>query len=460
MSTQNRRAVGLRRSVLEGKSRRRTGKGGWRGTWQDRLDIPKAEETDILLTRAEYPNPEDLDENGEPRFAHFHTCKQHGVKLKPQGPGSYYAARCNIDAGQEDCLCCMRREQGDRRITLKDVFSFDCLHLSLYERVPLVREGKVMKYEDGDKRGEPILIWEEVEKPRRRKEILDNLDDFVKRGEAALFRKKYIEVGPGHRDELSQIDEMAERYCKCGGDLTPVVFTCEECGEVLADVERDDMSKKEVASFASNREKCPAKNCGHVGLPVPEMVCNSCKKPEPLTAFDVVATIKKEGEGTNTHIVIKKITPLDRYQFPNGASLIEWEKNRSGTYDPQLDTNGDFIFTEEYDVRKTAEAQFDFDRVHEPRDHGYHASRLGCDNPFRSAGASKYKNYGGGGGGSGGETRNGRTRVDDGEPPARGRGRGRDEEEDEEDTGDRGRGGRSDDDEDRGPRRRQRVGSR
>ena len=60
MSTQNRRAVGLRRSVLEGKSRRRTGKGGWRGTWQDRLDIPKAEETDILLTRAEYPNPEDL----------------------------------------------------------------------------------------------------------------------------------------------------------------------------------------------------------------------------------------------------------------------------------------------------------------------------------------------------------------------------------------------------------------
>jgi hypothetical protein len=434
--------------VLEVKSRRRTGKGGWRGSWQDRLDIPKAEETDILLTRGEYPNPEDLDENGEPRLAHFHTCNQHGVKLKPQGQGSYYSARCNIEAGQEDCLCCMRMQQGDRRITMKDVYSFNCLHLSLHERVPLVRDGKVVKYEDGDKRGEPVMTWSAVEKPRRRKEILDDIDGFVRDGEAALFRKKYIEVGPSHRDELSQIDEMASHYCKCEGELTPVLFTCEKCEEVLVDVEKDDMSKKEVESFASSREKC---SCGHIGLPVPEMVCTSCKQPEPLTAFDVVATVKKEGAGTNAHIVVRKITPLTRYQLPNGTSLLEWEKSRNGEYDPRIDDNGDFVFTDEYDVRKAAEAQFDFEKVHEPRDHGYHANRLGCENPFRNAGASKYKNYGGG---------NGRTRVDD--EPARGRGRGRDDDDDEpEEQEERGRGrGRGRSDEDDGPPRRQRVGSR
>lgn len=459
MSTGTRKAVGLRRSVLDSKSRRKSGKGGWRGTWKDRLDIPKAEETDILLTRGEYVNPEDVDkESGELGLAHFHTCKVHGLKLKTSGPGSYLTARCNIDAGQEDCLCCMKKEQGDRRVTMKDNFSFNCLHLALHEKVDLVRDGKVVKYEDGENRGKAIQTWEEVDKPRRKKELLEDIDNLVEKGEAALFRKKYIEVGAGFRDELSQIDEMASHFCKCGGELTPILFTCEECKELLADVEKDDMSKKEVAAFASSREKCPNKDCGHVGLPVPEMVCGDCKDPAPLSAFDVVATIKKEGEGAQSHIVIKKITPLDRYQLPNGASLIKWFKNKKGDFEPEFE-NDDFVFTEDFDVKKTVDSQWDFEKVHEPREHGFIAKQLGCENPFKSTGAGKYKDYDGGGSGGGS-----RTRVDDGDD-RRGRGRGRDgddrDKEDEDDRNeDRGRGrGREDDDDRRGGGRR-RVGSR
>lgn len=443
----DRKAAGLRRSVLAGKSRRREGKGGWRGNWKDRLDIPKAEETDILLTRGEYPNPEDKDEKtGEPGLAHFHTSKQHGVKLKNSGPGSYFTTRCAMDAGLDDCVACMRMEQGDRRITLKDTFSFNCLHLALYERVPVVRDGKVVKYDEGEKRGEPVLTWAEVEKPRRKKEMLDEIDTLLERGEAALFRKKYIEVGAGHRDELSQIDEMASHHCKCGGELTPVTFTCEECGAVLADVERDDLSRKEISAFSSSRERC--KECGHVGLPLPEMVCDSCKEPAPLTAFDVVATVRKEGEGTNSHIVVKKITPLDKYRLPNGAPLVEFvnvaKKGAAPEYEAKFDKDDNFVFTEEFDVKKLVEAQFDFEEVHKPQDHGYVANRLGCENPFPStSGAGKYKNYGGGGGGGVGR----RNRVED-EAPARGRG------DDEEEANPRGRG-REDDTQ---PGRRRRVG--
>lgn len=456
MSTGTRKAAGLRRSVLDSKSRRRTGKGGWRGTWKDRLDIPKAEETDILLTRGEYPNPEDVKEDGELGLAHFHTCKVHGLKLKQSGPGSYLTARCNIDAGQEDCLSCMKKEQGDRRITTKDNFSFNCLHIALHEKVDLVRDGKVVRYEEGENRGKAIQTWEEVDKPRRKKELLEDIDDLVERGEAALFRKKYIEVGAGFRDELSQIDEMASHYCKCGGELTPILFTCEECEEVLADVDKDDMSKKEVAAFSSSREKCPNKDCGHVGLPVPQMVCDSCKDPSPLSAFDVVATIKKEGEGAQSHIVVKKITPLDRYTLPNGASLIKWFKNKKGDFEPDFE-NDEFVFTEDFDVKKTVESQWDFEKVHEPREHGFIAKQLGCENPFKSTGAGKYKDYGGGGGGRS-------NRVDD-EGDRRGRGRGRDEddreEEDEEEDRDRGgRGGRRGRDDDEPPRGRRRASSR
>ena len=393
-TTTTRRTADLRRSVLASKSRRKGGKGGWRGSWKDRFDIPKAEETDILLTRGEYPNPDDIDEkSGEPNLAHFHTCKTHGVKLKPKGEGSYYSARCNMDAGQEDCLLCMKKEQGDRRITDRATFSFNVLHLALYKQVPLVRDGKVVKYDEGDKRGEPIMTWEQVEKPKDRKEIMAHLDEMLKNGEVAMFKKKYIECGSGHRDELSMIQDMAAKNCKCGGKLKPVRFSCEGCEEILADVEDDDMSAKEVARFAESREKC--KDCGHVGIPVPESICDSCKHPEPLTAFDVVATVKKEGEGASSHIVVKSVTPLDRYMLPTEEYLIEWEKDGKD-WVPKEDDNGDWVFSEDNDLKKVIDAQWNFEEVHAPRDHGYNASKLGCDNPFKSAsdGASKYKTYG------------------------------------------------------------------
>jgi len=446
MSTQ--RVSGLRRSVI---NREQKGKGnGWVGSWRDRYDIPKADFEDILLTRGAYPNPADVDEEtGEVGLAHFHTCKMHGVKLKPQGKGSYYTGRCNIDAGEKDCLHCKRQAEGDGRISIKNTFSFGLLHFGLYERVPLVRDGRTVKYEEGEKRGKPVLVWELVEKPSDRNRILKDLDRYVEEGTVRFFQKKYVELGSGHRDELSAIDEQAGKFCRCGGDLSPVAFFCEKCGAELADVEKDDMGRKEIAAFAVERSRC--KKCKHVGIPVPENSCNRCKRPEPLTAFDVVATIRKEGEGTNSHIVIKKITPLDQYQLPNGEYMIEWEKDGK-EYFPKLDEGtGNWVFTEDGDIRKNALAQWDFEKVHAPHDNDWIADKLGCKNPFPStAGPGKYKRYGGKS--EEDEEPRGRGRNHDYEDAPRGRGRDRDDEDVPEDEP-RGRG-RDEDDE---PPRRRRV---
>jgi hypothetical protein len=438
MSTQNRVVSGLRRSVLDGKSRR-AGKGtGWRGSWRDRYDIPKAEEEDILLTRAAYENPEDVDEKtGEVRLAHFHTCQMHHLKLKPSGKGSFMTARCGIDAGKKDCLGCKAQAEGDRRVTKKPDFSFNILHFGLYEKVPLERDGKVVKHEDGENRGKPVMVWEPVERPSDRKRILADLDNYIDDGTVRMFQKRYIEVGGGHRDDLAQIDADAAKFCRCGGDLTPIAFTCEQCEEELADVDKDDMGKKEVAAFAMSREKC--KKCGHIGLPVPENTCNSCKRPEPLSAFDVVARVRKEGEGTNSHIVVKKITPLDQYQLPNGNYLIEFEKDGKEYY-PKYDDDGGWIFVEDMDIRKQATSQWDFEKVHEPKDHEFLARTLGIRNPFPpEKGESKYSRYGGG------------DDADDDKPRGRG---GRAEAEPDEDDTPRRRG-RAEPEED-APRRRRR----
>ncbi len=442
-STNGRAVSGLRRSVLEGKNKKGTSRGGWKGSWRDRYDIPKAEEEDILLTRAAYENPEDVDEKtGEKGLAHFHTCQMHGLKLKPKGPGSYLTARCNIDAGQEDCLACKCQAEGDRRVTLKPTFSFNIIHFGLYERVPLERDGRVVKHEDGENRGKPIMVWDLVDKPSDRKRIMADLDRYIRDGDVRLFQKKYIELGKGHRDEISEIEAQASKFCRCGGDLTPIAFFCEKCEECLADVEDDDMSRKEIAAFAESRERC--KKCGHVGLPVPQNTCNSCKHPEALTAFDVVASIRKEGEGTGSHVVIKKITPIDQYQMPDGGYLIEFEKSGKD-YIPKVDDNGQWIFVEDMDIRKAAESQWDFEKVHEPKEHGFIADKLQVRNPFGStSGKGKYSRYGGGG-----------SKAEDDAP--RGRGRGRDEDDGDDDSGPRG-GRRSEpEDDDPPPRRRARA---
>lgn len=407
----NRKPAGLRRSVLDLKSRKSTGKGGWRGSWKDRFDIPKATDADILITRGSYDNPSEVDpETGEVGLAHFHTCQQHPLKLKKSGPGSFLSVRCNIDAGEENCLCCLRKEQGDNRIGIRTIFSFNILSLAIYEQVPAMRDGRPLKYEQGEKRGQPIMQWELVDKPRRLREINDDLDALIAEGKVTLVRKKYLEVGSSHQEDLSRIDELASAFCKCGGGLKPFAFECAECGTELLDIENEDLAPKEVAAYAGQRDRCTNKKCGYVGIPVPRMVCDNCNDPAPLTAFDVVATVRKEGEGTNSHITIRKVTPLDRYELPGGASLIEWEKI-SGVFEPVFDEDDNFVFTTDFDVKKLAESLWDFEKVHAPRDHEWLAmkGRLDCDNPFPPRpGTSKYRNY------DENATRGrGRSRVDD-----------------------------------------------
>ena len=438
MSTPRKAVSGLRRSVLDGKSRSAAKRGGgWKGSWRDRYDIPKAEEEDILLTRGAYENPDDVNEKtGELGLAHFHTCQMHGLKLKPKGPGSYLTARCNIDAKQQDCLACKAQAEGDRRVGLKPTFSFNIIHFGLYERVPLERDGRVVKYEDGENRGKPIMVWERVERPSDHKRIMKDLPTLIKNGSVCIFQKRYIEVGGGHRDDLAQIDAEAAKYCRCGGDLIPIRFSCEKCEEVLADVEEDDMGKKEVAAFAESRGKC--KDCGHIGVPVPECTCSDCKRPSPLTAFDVVATVKKEGEGTNSHIVVKRITPLDQYRMLDNEYAIEFEKEGKD-YFPKVEDDA-WVFVEDMGLRKAATSQWNFEEVHAPKDHGFIAEKLGIRNPFPATeGKDKYKRYGGGGGKSDEDTRGGR-------------GSSREDEPDDDDR----RGPRSSRDEDDEPPRRRR----
>lgn len=441
MSRSLRRTAATVRAAAKAKSGR-----GWRGNWMDRLDIPKSHAVPVLLTPGEYPlvgfEREELatDEDPDPT-AHYHTQRAHSVKPSQK---EFYSSRCNLDAGDEDCLLCYLAEKGDRRVSSRYLYSFNCIEFGLFQRVPKRdKKGKIVLAERDTKsykRGEPILVWEAVTKPRDVKEVMADLDDLLKLGEeneeegVVLARKRYIEVGKGHRENIVEIDNEASKMCRCGGNLSPVEFGCEACDHEIAHVIEDNLGPEEAASFAESRQRCPA--CGHVGLPIVRTECDSCDDPRPLSAFDVVAYLKKKGTGPSTRIEIEKVVPLDAFDLLDGSSPIEWDED---TDEPIEDEEGNWVMSEYQSLAKLAGSQWNFDNVHTPNDHHWHAKRLGVEIPAsfapstasnrRSATgglAAKYRSYGS-------DTGSSRIRGDD---------RTEEEEEEVEDSGSR-RSGRA-----------------
>lgn len=373
----------FRRSVL-GERQGKQSK-GWRGGFRDRLDLPKEEATPILLMRAEYEDtrPDQIRSNGgTPPIKSYFPHIVHSLKLAASGPGSYRELPC---AGN-DCVCCYAKDGGDARVTTRTKFAMNVLHLSLYRKEQLKdKNGQALRYDrDGEhhRAGDPVMGWTEVVGRKDKKQIENNIDAELRSGNVTMYRRKYVDVGSGHLENLMLIAEMAAKRCFCGGNLAPTAFHCEKCDECLCDVENSNLTPKQVNEFAMSRQRCGA--CGHNGLSKIITICDSCDEPSPMSVFDVVAYVRKHGEGTNSTVICEKIVPLTEFQLANGDYLIaELAADAEGQMVP--------VWTE---AVKDSMVQYDFEQVFEPVDAAYQASILKIPNPF---------DRGNGGGNAGGE---------------------------------------------------------
>lgn len=384
------RVMGLRNSVRGEKKRKRN---GWKGGWRDRLDIPKAKATPVLFTRGEYEDvrPDEIDRNGGvPPLKHYHVMRSHTFRL---GERMFRTARCvcgyEVAHPEDKCMACRRKSEGDNRIGTRDIYSLNCLHLAPYQRIEVVdkKTGKPRYYEkDGKnhKRGDVITDWAEVTAPRDLKNLRANLDTLLEDGEVLLYKKKYVEVGYGHLNNIMAIDEMASQHCRCGGQLEPVQFTCAGCHEILVDIVDANLEPEEVQAYNDEAQRCPS--CAHIGFPDRVTICDECTEPEPLTIFDGVAYIRKTGEGTASMIMCEKFVPLPEFELEDGSYLLD--VNEDGD-DWKYDQNGAHMLRE--DIAKMA-TQFDFEEVHRPADNEYLCSRsmLNCDNTIGGGSPRRY----------------------------------------------------------------------
>lgn len=395
----------LRRSV-RGEKRRNQSK-GWKGGWRDRLNIPKANTTDILLCAGSYEDiREDVlrENDGMPVEKHYHVHPNHTFK----NGDLFRSSPCprGYDNDAADCVFCDGIDHGDKRVgRRRDQFSMNVIHFDIYKRMPVInREGKTLKYEDDreghHKRGDTIMSWQLVTKARDRQDAVDDLESGSP--DVVAYRKKYITVGSSHLQNIMEIDKLAGKRCACGGQLSPVEFTCQNCGEVIANVLDRNLGHDDIVAFEDDRQRC--QHCGYFGFADIVSECHECDTPTPLTGFNVVASVRKSGEGTSSTIVVEKITPVFDYELPDGSSIVEIDDEGYVVEGPDGEP---YVLTE--NVKKLADNQFDFDSVHKPLNNDYMAQLRGVDNPYARSnrrGSGRYSKS---------ETRYGNRNSQDGE---------------------------------------------
>ena len=383
------KAMRLGRAMRYGSKSRKSKSRGWRGTWEDRLDISKNEADVFALTRGVYDLKGDekksAEEDGVEPLAQYHSRWTHPVRNGQK----FRQFRCNQDAGDEDCLGCYRREvEDDSRVGNRPMFSFNALHFAIHRLVQKTdwKTGDPLYYEkdsEKHKRGDPILVWKQVKSRKALKEIRSNLDEYLEMGEdgeedgVCLVRKKYLDVGKMHRNQLiAELEEAAEKHCKCGGHLTPHIYACASCGHELLDIEDTDMDDDELSQYPMQRQRCPS--CGHTSFPESRPQCDSCDEPEALSPFDLVVHVRKKGEGKNSYMVVEEVHRLDEYELEDGSSPLEWDEDDDI---PVEDEDGNWVYSEENKLKELSENPWDFERVHSPNDHEYVARFLGCPVP-------------------------------------------------------------------------------
>lgn len=313
----------------------------WKTSWRDRLNLSRDDYDYILITNANYEDRENLD-NGD---------------QNPYWVGSFFRVTASnsfrmwrYDTDKPDGSLVLRFEDGDQRVQKPgNQYFFNCVHFDVYQKQEVRdKNGKIIIQSKGDNAGNPYKAWRPVTNIRERKRL-------AKAGasdEVSFFRKKYLQVGPAHYENLLTIIDKAAERCTCSGKLETIGYKCSHCDHVLLDIDDCDLSQADVNRYGDAKKKC--RNCGVVDYPTATLECDSCDEPTALRFDQVVAKVRKQGTGTATKIEVSEIIPLPAFCTADNEAVVEFTEDG----DPVMEGDS-FLLTE--DLEYVAHAAFDFD---------------------------------------------------------------------------------------------------
>jgi len=305
----------------------------------------------IVLVRPEplYDDIYDVDDHGnwkgtKTEALHF---VQHQVKRIENGKEKYGDFPCSAGPSPhapQNCVGCQQNDAGNKTVgNGRQQWAFNVKHLVPYHEIPLVdkKTGQMRMKQDNSG---PVMVLQQcqVGTPSERlygmKNNRNGQCEHCQRNMPLLYgAPKFLQLGKNHLEELFKVDTFLEQTCaNCMTRLIKVAFDCARCGNEILNVAQSGFVNDQLKQFAETPQQC--RSCGHVGLAkpayecgfdpngmykVPQGGCSQNVEPRPMSIFDCVLFVHKEGQDTQTKLVISPPTPIRFFRTHTGNTDLE-----------------------------------------------------------------------------------------------------------------------------------------
>lgn len=329
------------------------------------LAAPPSEESKVeaaepvVLVRGEYPdvyavNPADgtlLVPSPKIEGYHFrhHTFN---VFMAPRNPNErgYNTFRdlvcsCGPEPhAPQPCIGCYQYDHGQKDAKPKDQWVFNIAHLVWYHTVPLVKDGQVQMKRDNSG---PVMVKQECLAYKMENVLLGRAiqsgrvpPDIAKKYKQCEGCKqqagyawgdhRILQLGFKHLKNILEIDDKVGKKCiNCNTGILRVAFDCEKCNAEMVDLSQAGWTNDQIETFSKTQTACGA--CGAHGLPKSIYECGfdesynqiaqSCGNSEKASIFDCVLWLQREGESTESEVVVKRVELISQYQTQDQRPL-------------------------------------------------------------------------------------------------------------------------------------------
>lgn len=302
----------------------------------------------LVMPEPMYDDIYDVNEQGEwkgTKGAALHVVI-HQVRYVKDGKERYDDFPCtagpNAHAPQP-CIGCQQNDAGNKSVgNGRQQWAFNVKHLVPYHEIPLMDRQKNTIVYKKDKPNEPVMVLQACQAgtPSERLYHQNKPCEHCAKGIALTYgAPKAFVVGKNHLEELLKVNDHLEQTCaNCMTRLIKTAFVCGRCGEDLLDLAQSQLVNDQLKQYAETPAQC---RCGFVGLPKPAYDCgfdpagmykvpNGCApnvEPRPLSIFDCVFYVHKEGEDTQSKLVISPPIPMQHFRTVTGQTdLVQWLK--------------------------------------------------------------------------------------------------------------------------------------
>lgn len=291
----------------------------------------------------------------------------------------------------QPCIGCHQVDHGNKDARSKDQWAFNIAHLGWYHMVPLVKDNQVQMKRDGSgpvmvkqecttHKPESIYLSRAVQSGRVPQQVAKKLKACEGCKQQAQFTwgdHRVLKLGFKHLKNIFEIDDKVGKKClNCGTGILRVAFDCEACNNEILDLAQVQWTNDQIETYSKTPQQCA---CGHVGLPKSgydcgydenyNQVAQPCGNPQKTSIFDCVLWLQREGESTESEVVVKRVELISRYVTQDNRPLQDW-------------------------LKEIVKEPFDLAAMYKPETLDAQADTIQVQNPYQQQ--PQYQAYGGG----------------------------------------------------------------